>query len=307
MATIRQINKQIETSKKRIADFERRITMYQERRDKNIATANKKFGTDIKVVDIISKECGNARYRWLEYHMPDNIREIIGFETSFKITDAYNSMEENMKNLRIEQKNLERLQAELSELEARLQDAANKYNTGLDAALRSAMAGFKTVWFDYMITWYGKHFDFIKEHTPENKERRTRINILLSYFGAYFRQRAHLRISRSLARQFDGCNSIINDEANRFDSREAYLEEMRRRLELSWENGIVKLTEKCQRFGVDENNVTTSYPGVTSKGFEVIIRDGKPRMIHARVIWAAVDSNLVEPHTRYIVTERTNK
>ena len=80
MATIKQITKQIETSKKRIADFERRISMYQERRDKNIMIANKKFGTDIKISDIISKECGNARYKWNEYQMPENIRETIGFE-----------------------------------------------------------------------------------------------------------------------------------------------------------------------------------------------------------------------------------
>ena len=44
---------------------------------------------------------------------------------------------------------------------------------------------------------------------------------------------------------------------------------------------------------------------MTAKGFEVVIRDGKPRVIHARVIWAAEYSDIVEPHIRYIVTERT--
>ena len=82
---------------------------------------------------------------------------------------------------------------------------------------------------------------------------------------------------------------------------------MKEELEKSWEQGIVKLTKKCQGFGVDESKVSTCAPEMTAKGFEVIIRDGKPRVIHARVIWAAEYSDIVEPHIRYIVTERTAK
>ena len=45
MATIKQITKQIETATKRIADFDRKIAMYTERRDKAIAAARSAKGS----------------------------------------------------------------------------------------------------------------------------------------------------------------------------------------------------------------------------------------------------------------------
>lgn len=80
MATIKQITKQIETATKRIADFDRKIAMYTERRDKAIAAANKKSGLNICVDDIIVKENTNGRYTWKEYSLPASIRDTIGFE-----------------------------------------------------------------------------------------------------------------------------------------------------------------------------------------------------------------------------------
>ena len=69
------------TATKRIADFDRKIAMYTERRDKAIAAANKKFGLNICVDDIIVKENTNGRYTWKEYSLPASIRDAIGFET----------------------------------------------------------------------------------------------------------------------------------------------------------------------------------------------------------------------------------
>ena len=307
MTTIKQIAKWIEASKKRIDNFERKISMYQERRDKNIAAANKKFGTDIKVDDIISKVCGNARYQWHEYLMPKSIEEIIGFDTSYKITSAYDSMEENIKNRRIEQANLERMQAELAELEAKAKADADSYNNGLDTALRAAMADFRTVWMEHMIEWHGKHYEYIKERTPKMANLRNHVRRLQQYFDAYHRRKTHRRISLFLERIANNCNEVINDEVNKYASQYDYLTAVKRDLEKSWEAGIVKLTKKCQGLGVDESKVSTGTPAMTSRGFEVVIKDGKPRVIYARIIWAAEYSNIVEPHIRYIVTERKQR
>lgn len=307
MATIKQITKQIETATKRIADFDRKIAMYTERRDKAIAAANKKSGLNICVDDIIVKENTNGRYTWKEYSLPASIRDAIGFEASFKITNACDYINDNTKNKGIEERNLARLQAELAELEAKAKADADNYNNALDSALRSAMADFRVVWFDRMMTWHGKHFDIIKKRTPAMIERRARVRSLQQHFDAYRFRNIHRRISHFLEATANRCNEIIADDANRYDNRDAYLADVNKELERSWESGIVKLTKKCQGFGVDESNVSTCAPEMTAKGFEVVIRDGKPRVIHARVIWAAEYSDIVEPHIRYIVTERTAK
>ena len=307
MATIKQITKQIETATKRIADFERKIAMYTERRDKAIATANKKSGLNICVDDIIVKENTNGRYTWKEYSLPASIRDAIGFEASFKITNACDYINDNTKNKGIEERNLARLQSELAALEAQAKADADNYNNGLDAALRSAMADFRDVWFDRMMTWFGNHFDIIKKRTPEMKERRARVRSLQYYFDTFRHRIPHYKVRNFLERTANVCNEIILDDANRYETREAYLAAMKEELEKSWERGIVNLTKKCQAFGVDESKVSTCAPELTEKGFEVIIRDGQPRVIHARVIWAAEYSDIVQPHTRYIVTERTVK
>ena len=74
---------------------------------------------------------------------------------------------------------------------------------------------------------------------------------------------------------------------------------------MSWNNGITILTNKCYKFGSDENKIRVDAPQMTSKGFSAFITDGKSRIVDVRVIWAAEYSVLVTPHIRYIATQRT--
>lgn len=307
MATIKQITKQIETATKRIADFDRKIAMYTERLDKAIAAANKKSGLNICVDDIIVKENTNGRYTWKEYSLPASVRDTIGFEASFKITNACDYINDNTKNKGIEERTLARLQSELAALEAKANADADNYDNALDAALRSVMADFRVVWFERMMTWHGKHFDIIQERTPVMKARRARAINAKQYFNSYGTYSKHRRTCGVIDAIIGRCNEVIYDAANNYPTRDSYLADMKKELERSWERGIVNLTKKCQVYGVEQSKVSTCAPNMTSKGFEVIIKDGKPRVIHARIIWAAEYSDIVEPHIRYIVTERTVK
>lgn len=307
MATISQLTKQIETATRRVADFERKIAMYIERRDKAIAAANKKFGLNIQVDDIIIKDEIRGRHTWREYSLPASVRDAIGFDASFKITNACDYIHDNTKKKGFEERNIARLKEELAALEAKAKAEADNYDNALDAALRSAMADFRVVWFERMITWHGKHFDIIKAKTPEMKECRERIRRMIQHFDKHWTSTMHRRTINFLEHKQIICNEIISDEVNRYDNRDAYLADKKKELESSWERGIVKLTKMCQEYGVDKSKVSTCAPNMTPKGFEVIIQDGKPRVIHARIIWAAEYSDIVEPHIRYIVTERTVK
>ena len=307
MATIPQLTKQIEVANRRVADFDTKIARYTERRDNAIAAANKKFGLNIQVDDIIVKDETKGRYTWREYSLPASVRDAIGFDASFKITNACDYIHDNTKKKGFEEQNIARLKEELAALEAKAKADADNYDNALDAALRSAMADFRVVWFERMMTWHGKHFDIIKAKTPVMKERRARVRSLQYYFDTFRHRIPHYKIRNFLERTANICNEIISDEVNRYDNRDAYLADMKKELERSWERGIVNLTKKCQVYGVDQSKVSTCAPNMTSKGFEVIIQDGKPRVINARIIWAAEYSDIVEPHIRYIVTERTVK
>ena len=258
MATIPQITKQIETATKRIADFERKIAMYTERRDKAIAAANKKFGLNIQVDDIIVKDETKGRYTWREYSLPASVRDAIGFDASFKITNACDYIHDNTKKKGFEEQNIARLKEELAALEAKAKADADNYDNALDAALRSAMADFRVVWFERMMTWHGKHFDIIQEKTPVMKERRARVRSLQYYFDTFRHRIPHYKIRNFLERTAKICNEIISDEVNRYDNRDAYLADMKKELESSWERGIVNLTKKCQ---VDIKGIRSHHPG----------------------------------------------
>ena len=307
MATISQLTKQIEVANRRIADFDTKIARYTDRRDKAIAAANKKFGLNIQVDDIIVKDETRGRYTWREYSLPASIRDAIGFDASFKITNACDYIHDNTKKKGFEESNIARLKEELAALEAKAKSEADNYDNALDAALRSAMSDFRVVWFERMMTWHGKHFDIIKEKTPVMKARRERIRRLVQYFDRFWTSNKHRRTINFLDRQQALCNEIIADDANRYDNRDFYLADMKEELEKSWEQGIVKLTKKCQGFGIDQAKVRCTHCDMTAKGFETYIEDGQPRFIHARVIWAAEYSDFVQPHIRYLVTERTVK
>ena len=307
MATIPQLTKQIEVANRRVADFDTKIARYTERRDNAIAAANKKFGLNIQVDDIIVKDETKGRYTWREYSLPASVRDAIGFDASFKITNACDYIHDNTKKKGFEEQNIARLKEELAALEAKAKADADNYDNALDAALRYAMADFRVIWFERMMTWHGKHFDIIQERTPLMKDRRARAINAKQYFNCYGTYSKHRRTCGVIDAIIGRCNEVIYDAANNYPTRDSYLADMKKELERSWERGIVNLTKKCQVYGVDQSKVSTCAPNMTSKGFEVIIQDGKPRVIHARIIWAAEYSDIVEPHIRYIVTERTVK
>ena len=85
MATIKQIEKQLATSDKKMASIEKRISMYRDRLDKAIAAINK-AGAGIAVSDIELVETRNGRFVFREYHLPREIVERYGFELAYRVT-----------------------------------------------------------------------------------------------------------------------------------------------------------------------------------------------------------------------------
>ena len=184
-------------------------------------------------------------------------------------------------------------------------DAYDQVTQGLAKALDLAMADFREVWFERMLGWYTSHYNYIREKLPVARDRYKRASTIMEHF-TYKREFICFqksRIYRFLTNVRKRAVEVIGDEAARMDFT-AYMAKTEKELTGSWSKGIAILTEKCQKFGLDETSIRVDVPQMTSKGFSALITDGGSRVVDVRVIWAAEYSELVTPHTRYIATQR---
>lgn len=280
MATINQLKKRLESSMKRASQYEARIEMYSARIFKGLEKATKALGTTVTLENY------------------DELLTKSNWDLYFPISNAIDYKLENERNLKGEIAQIESLNVQIAHLEKDLND-----KKPLEDALRSAMADFRLVWFEKMIAWYGDHYDYLRSILEKNISRRDRAKVARHYFETRHHWREYRKVKEYLSRVIKGCNEVILDDANRMEKPE-YLAKVREDLDKVWEMGIVKLADKCRTFCLNESNIKASNPRVTEKGFEVILTDGGPRVIDARVIWAAEYSVYVSPHTRYIVTHR---
>ena len=281
MATVNQIRKQIETAEKRLAKAEKNVAMYDARIDSAIARAAKATGRNVT---------------------RDNYNETVPSRTNFpvwySIESNFDSKAENEKAVARETREIARLNAVLAGM------VQAETATSLEMTLDNVMVDFRAAWVAKMMVWYGEHYDYIAARKDAARARYIKARRIYDYMGFGGRYAKHPRIYRFVENAKNAAAEIVSDDAARMD-KAAYLEKMRNALADVWAAGIKKLAAKCSKYGVDESKVSASEPDVTEKGFECVLTDGKPRLIYARVIWAAEYSELVRPHTRYIVTERT--
>lgn len=300
MATIKQLDKQIETATKRIADFQRKIEMYQNRTNKACAAVN----VSIEIIIVTEHEYSSGR-KYYEFRLPESISRTIGFEASFRITSNFDSMKENERKLEREKC----LLASLNEQRENMVNDANNYEkatTGLSSALEQALSDFRILWLNKMRDWHKSHYEFIVDAMPLARQRYDRASFCQRYFS-HSRDWSWCRKSRImffLENVKKSTGEILSDDAARMGFDE-YMNKKERETVESWNNGIKLLTNKCSKFGFNESFIRVNHPEMTWKGFSAIITDGTNRIVDVRVIWAAEYSVLVSPHIRYIATQRT--
>lgn len=297
MATIKQTESQIANVHKRIANHESKIVMYEGRLEKALAKINAAV-PGLGVTRDNFKEIERAEYAVSNYDH---------YKFFSSIDNAVDGIEDHEKAIRFERRDLDRLEKILAELKANEDAAAAKYNANLEMALRDAMKEFRQVWIERMIEWFGRHYDFIMDHVEDARIRNKRINRITTKYYWKLR-RYHVVLLNRLNNAAKATGEIISDDANRYKGdRDRYLADKREMLIKQFEDNIVKLTTKCQEYNLDDTKIQVHNPGVTEKGFQVMITDDTDRLIFARIIWAAEYSDLVSPHTRYIVTSKERR
>lgn len=291
MATINQIKKQIETANKRLEENNERVVMYANRIEKGLAKVAKYTGKQVTVDNYESALNLKA----------ENTKD---WDLYFSLSSAIELKAEKEHNVLREQRNIKHLTETLQSIEKETKKA--EINEPLENALRVAMNDFRVVWFDRMIDWYGKHYDAMRKAFESAKVRRERAKICRNHFNTKHYFSEYKKVRKYLDIVIKSANEIIYDDANRYEKPD-YMEIVKNKFAISWEKGIEKLASKCRKFGLDKKNIAVSRPTLTEKGFEVMLQDGRGRIIDARIIWAAEYSEYVCPHTRYIITERKIK
>ena len=185
-------------------------------------------------------------------------------------------------------------------------NAHEQATAGLQQALEQAMADFRVVWFEKMRNWYESHFAYINRELEGAKVRRDRAYNIMSYLDRTrgWRYQFTSRVYKRIEDIRKSAAEIIMDDAANMD-HDAYMAKMEQETIKSWNNGIILLTDKCHKFGLNEQAIKVSDADMTPKGFEAVITDETSRVVYVRVIWAAEYSVLVTPHIRYIATQRT--
>lgn len=292
MATINQIKKQIETANKRLQKNRERINMYQNRIEKGLDKVEKYTG----------KKVTKENYENALNLQSNNQKD---WDLCFSLNFAIESKTENENKAAREEKNIQYLTEQLARMEEDQRKKEEK-NKPLENALRIALEDFRIVWFKKMVDWYGKHYDIMRKSLEPSKIRRERAKKCKYHFETTHLWHEYRNVKTYLGIVIKSANEIIYDDANKYD-KSYYMEIVKQELSMSWEKGVEKFANKCRKFGVDEKKITVSFPTLTDKGFEVMLKDGGNRVIDARIIWAAECSECVCPHTRYIVTERKSK
>lgn len=296
--TIAQITKSIASSEKMIAKYNKNIDMYLTRTNKAIAKFNAQFNASFGINDLVA-----TKGRWM--HSIDVTfagRNESNWSSCYSITDNYTSYLENKSRLDAETIRLENLRAELNRLESENAAKVAAYNTGLETALRNAMVDFRAAWMTKMMDWSRRHFQYINANKDAAQAWVKKYHN--TYFTWTFRAN-HKSLFRNLDEKSANLCKIFGDDAAKMNEPE-YLDMMEKQFADHFESCIKTMTEKCDGFAIDGNTIRIIRQDVLERGFEMLLTDASGIMVDARIIWCAEYSELVSPHTRYIVTKRNN-
>lgn len=297
--TIAQITKSIASSEKMVAKFEKNIDMYMTRTNKAIAKFNAENNTTFGINDLIV-----TKGRWMHsFDVTFAGRNESNWSSCYSITDNYTRFLENKSRLDAENIRLENMRAEIARIQSAIDEKNAKYNTALENALRNAMVDFRAAWMTKMMNWSRKHFQFINARKDAAKAWVNKYHN--TYFTWTFRAN-HKSLFNALDDKSRAMCEIFLDDAAKMNEPE-YLEMMEKNFADHFESCIKTMTEKCDGFGIDGNTINIIAQDVTERGFTIVLTDASGIIVDARIIWCAEYSELVSPHTRYIVTKRNNK
>lgn len=308
-----RLQKSVEVSERRIAEYAKKAEMYRSRFEKKneLGLTLDGFRTDW--------DGTKQRYQEILNHngkITDGWRDL--YESKFGHDEGYwkycdmheyaNYYLDNVRHGLSEKRNHAELKAQLDAANAVIaeQKAKEENPDALRKVLVDLMADFKVQWFKVMLDWKSDNYDYVWENKPMWRRWIDRKQRLHCDYYRQFRFK-HTRLERALEEKEKRLRKSLSSEALGYKNKDEYMAKVNRDLEWLWHTNTNRLVEKCEGFDIDLDKIEIRNPSVGGKGFSVLIYDGKQRVIDVRTIWAAEYSVIVEPHTRYIITERKLK
>ena len=307
-----RLQKSIEVSKRRIEEYAKKAETYKARFNKH-----NRFG--FKLEELNTGGSYKSRYEfnenlwneWKSVVKANVANDSEYFNTYYDLKHNADYYVENIVKYERERNNLTELESELNKADAIIKSQADEEEnpTGLRKVLIDALADYKVVWFERMRNWYSNRYDKLWAKQPVWVAWISKYNALMNkwynkisrYYGNHTKLYYRLEEKAVIYRK-----NLCNREL-RYEDKAEFMVELEKDLVSLWKNNMNKLVKKCEKFNIDLDKVEVYNPQVEECGFSVLIRDGKPRVIDVRTIWAAEYSYLFTPHTRYIITERKTK
>jgi len=206
-------------------------------------------------------------------------------------------------------KRLEQLLEQAAIEDAGEQEQNNRLNP-IIATLNRELDSYKNQWLHSSISSASKEFDYcLSNYDKFREEKDSASREYYDYLNYHRRDEDYKDKLRSLkvrydesTKQFSRVSWVIRWKSD----KDGYLADTKKNLESYWESCNRRLAEKLIELSLDIDKAEFHYPRINN-GINVIITDGKPRIIDARMIWAATYSSLVTEHIRYIVTTKKTK
>ena len=311
-----KIEKSIEVSKRRIAEYAKKAKMYRSRFEKKNELG---LNLDELRTDYDGSKEKFAEIRDFNGRITDGWRalydEKIGHDDGYwKYCDMHEYAVYYVENVRHglnEQRHLAELESQLNAANAVIkeQKAKEENPDALRKILVDLMADYKVVWFNEMREWRSNSYDVVWAKKPMWKrwiERKDRL--VCNYHRQLgWNTQTHAKLRKNLDEKEKMYRHHLCSEQLGYKTKDEYMAHVELDLIHLWSRNMNYLVEKCEKCDIDLDKIEIRNPRVEEKGFSVLIYDGKQRVIDVRTIWAAEHSYLVTPHTRYIITERKLK
>lgn len=298
------LERQIEAANKRIAKYEKNMNMYAVRVDKHIEKLRKN-GIILSRDDFQVIKDPKWKYSF-EIKVDDHIRKMLPFDKWCAITDALTYQHENTARLVDERKHLDELTEKQRETQQKLEDM-QAVDSVLADKLTEALQPFRIQWTESMMQWHAAFYLRIHERLPEAREQYPKLKKQLDdlkYEHGYFSKHPDIIKTET---QLKNVSRILSAKPVFYDTQDEYLAYIRPRLDEEFNACIVTLAAKCRPFALQVDQVQVHHTRMGERGFDLLLTDGKQRVVDARAIWAAEDSMYVTPHSRYLVTERQSR
>lgn len=262
------IVKRIESCKKRIENFEKKASMWKGRMEKNEQKLIKKYGSLL-----------DARSNFDDYYTYANAKDY--YESNLKELASENNV---LKMLEEELENKNDINLKIEEYVGKLEEMFGSIKPQFEQERRIQHIEYYNIQQKRKQSWLDA-LENLKNEIDEARSNR-------DWMKASIKKDKYKQIEFMLSKPVFVMTS------------EEYREYSEKLIQNEWKDNMFRLASKLSNSDVNFKTLNVSKLNYSNSVFNGIFTDKTMSKWDVRLIWAALDSVIVSPHTRYIITKR---